>query len=1053
MTGEECDGHDHRFDSYAASDRRLLGLVQAFNRRLVDAAGRGADLTNVFAALDPDPARYTWVDEGGGIVEAVLAEAEAELASAPSLEGFRLLSSQALGTRRPAARPAVATAPDGRQLLCWVEWTEHVGEQVVAVMTDETGRPLSEPQAVSGDLGDCLRPSAAFDGGGTGYVFFGFRRKGHVGVFFSRSSGGGWSAPALVSTTPHPSFNQEVVRHPDGRLECCWQGYDDGRFRIYSRRQIGRAGFGGTRLLSADGERNVWDPTIAVDGSGRSCHAWTTYGEGGYETALLLGEPGRQGHRRLIAAPGAYSLHPSVAFTPDGALWCAYDSVSLSGHGGSGPTRLRHRSELGSPAWSDRLADGQAVPGDLAPAVAARVSVVRLEDPAGDLLATAPVGVGTQVSPAGLPRLVATAGGRLAVAYRSLRRLPLMLYFWDVVLEWHDSAAGWGHLTTFDEPDGPLEEPAVASTAAGVVVSWQQDGRRERQLAWTEGFGGEECSARREHYGEAVWHSLHTGGRIRLGEVPAPPVRAASGHAGGGGDRHTLGDRRGHSAGDRRGRSPGDGAAGLAERPDGRPWAVARRRDPERPRSRYSTTAGDRRYELYWGDLHRHSLISRCTAGDEPSLDDFYRYSFDVCEYDFWAVTDHAENTSQYQWWSIQKLADVLNVEGRFVPFYGFEWTAATGHQNVVYESAVRDAPIYSSTAAETSRPDQLWRELRKAGQRCLTIPHHPGSAMVPCDWSYHDEEMLRLVEIFQACRGNYEHDGCFRQYSDGTLSGTFVTDGLLAGHRFGLISSSDHGNGASYVGAFAERLSRDAVFDALYGRRTIAATTRDIVVDLRLNGCFMGSEAPAAETASIDVRASGYRDVARLDIVRNGRVVHSLQPEIETRDGEIAVPIRVEWSSGSAARTVWNGSLEVGGGGRVLETTYWSPGIFDVTSDRIAWEAETRNFRSQYGSQRGGVELTVLGRPDTQIAVSTSTFGGAVALGELSEAGRVELAKGDEGTLGLQLSTGGLLSLGESEVATAYEEPIVGASWYYARVMLEDGEMAWSSPVWVSPS
>ena len=74
---------------------------------------------------------------------------------------------------------------------------------------------------------------------------------------------------------------------------------------------------------------------------------------------------------------------------------------------------------------------------------------------------------------------------------------------------------------------------------------------------------------------------------------------------------------------------------------------------------------------------------------------------------------------------------------------------------------------------------------------------------------------------MFQACRGNYEMDGCFRQYSDGTLANTFVVDGLKKGHRFGLIASSDHGNGASYVGAFADSLDRHSIFSALHDRRT----------------------------------------------------------------------------------------------------------------------------------------------------------------------------------------------------------------------------------------
>ncbi len=203
---------------------------------------------------------------------------------------------------------------------------------------------------------------------------------------------------------------------------------------------------------------------------------------------------------------------------------------------------------------------------------------------------------------------------------------------------------------------------------------------------------------------------------------------------------------------------------------------------------------------------------------------------------------------------------------------------------------------------------------------------------MVAFDWSYHAEDLQRLVEVFQACRGNYEDDGCFRQYSDGTSAGTFVADGLRQEHRFGLISSSDHGNGASYVGAFAEELSRQSVFAALHGRRTIAATTRDILVDFRLNGSFMGEEAAPSATAEITVTARGYCDVARVDVIRNGAVAHSLEPDLDLGEGEIAVPMRVEWSTGRQFRSDWSGWLEIDGG-EVLATKFWSPEIVEVTA------------------------------------------------------------------------------------------------------------------------
>ena len=119
--------------------------------------------------------------------------------------------------------------------------------------------------------------------------------------------------------------------------------------------------------------------------------------------------------------------------------------------------------------------------------------------------------------------------------------------------------------------------------------------------------------------------------------------------------------------------------------------------------------------------------------------------------------------------------------------------TPEHGHQNVIYGDVARGAPIFSAFAEGSTTPDGLWRGLAAHPQfPAITIPHHPGSAMVHNDWDYHDPGFSRLVEVFQACRGNYESETCFRQYSDGTATGTFMLDGLRRGHRFGLIASSD---------------------------------------------------------------------------------------------------------------------------------------------------------------------------------------------------------------------------------------------------------------------
>jgi len=405
----ECDGRDHHLESYAAGDRRLLALVEAFDRRLIEAIDAGYDVSAVMEALDPDPARYTWVDEGGGLVEEVLRSAEEVLRSAPRLGGHERRPSLAAPSMLAASRPAVAVTPDGGRVLAWIEWVPDRGDRIVVVTLDGDGLATMEPATVQAPPSDCLRPSVTVDGEGTPWVFFGLRRNEQVGVYYSRLSGGVMHAPERLSTTPHPSFNQEVACRPDGSIECCWQGYAEGSFAIFTRRWRGGQ-WGETELVSSPDERNVWDPTIAIDRSGRRAYAWTSYGLDGYRTKVLVDGDGADvggRERHLLGAPGSYCLHPSLAFAVDGSLWCAYDDVALAGHGGSGPTRLSSAEELGRRASRTRqsgaVAAGSppagAIPDDLAPEVRAEVRVVRLVGGAPKPETTGTVGRGQLIAP------------------------------------------------------------------------------------------------------------------------------------------------------------------------------------------------------------------------------------------------------------------------------------------------------------------------------------------------------------------------------------------------------------------------------------------------------------------------------------------------------------------------------------------------------------------------------------------------------------------------------------------------------------------------------
>ena len=887
----------------------------------------------------------------------------------------------------------------------------------------------------------------------------------------------GWGPAELVSTTDDPSFNQEVVTHRDGSLEVVWQGRNDGRFSVYSRRRAAgqdSSGWGPTLLVTDDVEPNVWDPAVAATADG-AAYAWAEYVEGRYAVGLRTRVGETLGPVHVLTGGTDYALHPSLAVTGDGRLWCAFDVITVTGHGASGPTRLIRRpdTEADPTAAQDGMrAPGDSVPPELLPEVSASLRVVCVEEVAGGhgeggdgegagvRLHEAPgeLAPSLDVVPSALPKLVATADGGLVVGYCVHRQLPLMTYYWEAAAQVL-GPDGWGAPITFAGTDATLEEVSLADASvgfagladlgrdseatdaraspgtsrAGVVLATQGDGRLDRALHWTEGFGGRECPYLADHHGSVIWHGVHGAGQIVLDTV------ASAGAA-----------------------CPTDSAQRVPEivadgRVESRRWVGSDR--PER--YRVSTSSGD--YTLYWGDLHRHSLVSRCTSGDEPSLEDFYRYAWDVCEYDFWAVTDHAENSTAYQWWSIQKIADLLHVPDRFIPLYGFEWTSAErGHQNVIYGDVERGAPIFSAFADGTTDPAGLWEGLAQHPQfPAITIPHHPGSAMVHNDWDFYDERFSRLVEVFQACRGNYESDNCFRQYSDGTATGTFMLDGLERGHRFGLIASSDHGHGASYVGVLASSLSRGDVFEGLYARRTFAATTRDVVVDLRLGEHLMGEEVTwpsATQAREFTVHAQAYADIARLDLVRDGRVVHSVRPEASV-DGELRVDCRLEWGEGDVT-TDWDGELSVRGGALVVPE-FVGPEVTSASADRVTWAHRTYSFGEPYGAQRGCVEVSFVGPRDAQVHVRCGGRDVTLTLGEIADgiaSGGVELDPpvtdvAASGRLRFLPSIGALESLGVRDLDATFTdaEPLDGASYTYARLILVDGEMAWSSPIWVT--
>ena len=158
-------------------------------------------------------------------------------------------------------------------------------------------------------------------------------------------------------------------------------------------------------------------------------------------------------------------------------------------------------------------------------------------------------------------------------------------------------------------------------------------------------------------------------------------------------------------------------------------------------------------------------------------------------------------------------------------------------------------------------------------------------------DWSDHDGRFRRVAEIFQSCRGSYEHDGCPRQHKNATAKAGFYQVGLAKGYRMGIICSSDHGWGTAYAAVYASSNSRRDVFQAIWDRRCYGSTTYGLVVEFRADGHMMGEEFSSKAPPKISIYVRGTAPLRSIEILSQGEVVHavgSLERPIGTRETKI---------------------------------------------------------------------------------------------------------------------------------------------------------------------
>lgn len=366
-------------------------------------------------------------------------------------------------------------------------------------------------------------------------------------------------------------------------------------------------------------------------------------------------------------------------------------------------------------------------------------------------------------------------------------------------------------------------------------------------------------------------------------------------------------------------------------------------------------------------------------------------------------------------------------------------------------------------------------------GTKAMIVPHHLGykQGWRGANWDHVDTQVSPVMEIFSE-HGLSEHDRAgrpFVRHSNGPRwTRNTMHRALASGIRAGIIASSDDhlgypgAYGEGLAGVFAEELSREAILDAIWKRRTIAITGDRIRVKSTLNDQWMGSELNYVRDREITVEAEGKDEIERVDILKNNRVVARYFPEDHMREriqrsGEWLCRLELGWGPWAdldmARIADWDVTIKVRDGKIRDATPFFQAGPYDEnrrdrilerTEDSLRLQVHTSRLQAFEDAATKGVVLRLEGGQNAVLEVALSKpseMNLSRSFGELAENNEIEFTGPftSESFLVHRLVTPDLFRCRFSHTDRGREG---STDWYYARVTQANGHQAWSSPIWV---
>ena len=496
------------------------------------------------------------------------------------------------------------------------------------------------------------------------------------------------------------------------------------------------------------------------------------------------------------------------------------------------------------------------------------------------------------------------------------------------------------------------------------------------------------------------------------------------------------------------------------------------------------------KYKVYWGDLHTH--FQNIEIGDY--LLNEAKKNIDFCVvlcYPFFWIDKYGlsiETVRQREeflriWERLKELSKSHYEKGKFTTFLGYEWHGNRtyyGDHNVIYFS--EDNPLDDSWDLPT-----LYKNMSK--RKAFVIPHHTAYLKNnrSKDWRFFDERMSPVTEIFSSHGCSESIDTPYplmnADMGPGVSGGTLI-DGLNKRYRIGVIGSNDGEGlpgrwGLGRAAVLAKECTRESIWEAISNRRTYATTGDRIIVDFDINGYKMGSVI-REKLNKVDVSfwiKGGYA-IDRVELIKNGYVydtyIHSGKWEKEFSSDKFKVKFDVGWGSNFVEKNMWDINIQIRNGiFESIEKCFTLPGQKILFNKKSIIAQLTTNTKGQFGDRQGFI-VEIKGSPLTELSVKIGGIRIKKKIKELLKNSFLfpmikEAEKKIKENFGIDKFLAGnpdvffhnarkikihrAIPEEGYTIAHSFENVKIEKhhSYMYLRIYQLNGQMAWTSPIWVN--